>query len=72
MSALSTIPPRAELDHETMLDALLMADIRREAAVELVGRSARRVFRWANIFGAIVLPLICAGGVALIHLRWPL
>jgi hypothetical protein len=72
MSALETLPSRADLDHENMLDRLLIADMRHEAAVEVVGSAARRVFRWTNLFGAIGLPLICGAGVALIHMRWPI
>lgn len=67
-----TIPTRDALDHETMLDALLIADMRNEAAVTYFGDAARRVFRWTNVFGFVGLPLICLIAIGLINLRWPL
>jgi hypothetical protein len=67
-----TIPTRAQLDHETLLDGLLIAHMREEAAVEFVRERARRVFRWANLFGFVGLPLICLIAFGLINLRWPL
>lgn len=72
MSPLATIPTRRQLEREAMHDALLRADMRNEAACEVVGAVARRVFRWSNIFGAIGLPLICGVAVFLIHVRWPI
>ena len=65
------------LAHEAELDRRLRAEmyveaLQEEASIEHIRSAAMRVFRWANVFGAIVLPIICAAGVALIHLRWPL
>jgi len=71
MNAPATIPTRRQLEREAMLDARLAADMREEAALDFISNGARRVFRWANVFGFVVLPLICAGSIWVIDTLWP-